>query len=187
MKATDPRDWTPRYMFFTKGVGRHRERLTSFEEALRDAKIANYNLVHVSSIFPPFCKVIPQSHGNTLLGPGQIVFCVMARQDTNENERLLATSIGLAIPRDPGHFGYLSEHHSYGETQKVAGDYAEDLAASMLATVLGVEFDVDASWDKKKEIYRISDKIVRTTNVTQSAVGKNGLWTTTIAAAVLVL
>jgi arginine decarboxylase len=187
MKTTDPRDWTPRYMFFTKGVGRHRERLTSFEEALRNARIANYNLVHVSSIFPPFCKVIPQGHGITLLQPGQVVFCVMARQDTNENGRLVATSIGLAIPRDPGHFGYLSEHHSYGETNKVAGDYAEDLAASMLATVLGVDFDVDASWDKKKEIYRISDKIVRSMNITQSAIGKKGVWTTTIAAAVLIL
>ncbi len=187
MKAADPRDWTPRYMFFTKGVGRHREKLTSFEEALRNAKIANYNLVHVSSIFPPYCKVIPQSHGLTMLTAGQVVFCVMARQETNENARLMASSIGLARPRDSSHFGYLSEHHSFGETNKVAGDYAEDLAASMLATVLGVDFDIDAGWDKKKEIFRISNKIVHTMNMTQSAIGQKGLWTTTIAAAVLIL
>ncbi|MBI4583687.1 MAG: arginine decarboxylase, pyruvoyl-dependent [Planctomycetes bacterium] len=187
MKVTTPQEWTPRYMFFTKGVGRHKERLASFEEALRKAKIAHFNLVHVSSIFPPFCKVIPASHGLTLLTPGQVVFCVMARQDTNENERLIASSIGLAIPKDPNHFGYLSEHHSFGENEKTAGDYAEDLAASMLATILGVEFDVDASWDKKKEIYRISNKIVRSMNITQSAIGKKDVWTTTIAAAVLVL
>ena len=61
------------------------------------------------------------------------------------------------------------------------------LAAEMLATTLNVEFDADLSWDEKKEVYRISNKVVRTMNITQSAVGdKHGLWTTTIAAAVLI-
>ena len=43
----------PKRLFFTKGVGKHKERLTSFELALRDAGIAAQNLVRVSSIFPP--------------------------------------------------------------------------------------------------------------------------------------
>jgi arginine decarboxylase len=56
----------------------------------------------------------------------------------------------------------------------------------MLATTLGVEFDPDRSWDEKKEIYRISNKIVRTANLTQSAIGdKRGLWTTVLAASIL--
>jgi arginine decarboxylase len=93
----------------------------------------------------------------------------------------------VAIPADRNTYGYLSEHHSFGETEDAAGDYAEELAAEMLATTLNVEFDSDRSWDEKKEIYRISNKIVRTANVTQSAVGdKRGLWTTVIAAAVLI-
>jgi arginine decarboxylase len=84
-------------------------------------------------------------------------------------------------------YGYLSEHHSFGETDQVAGDYAEELAAEMLATTLNVEFDPDKSWDEKKEVYRMSNKIVRTMNITQSAVGdKKSLWTTTIAAAILI-
>ena len=83
--------------------------------------------------------------------------------------------------------GYLSEHHSFGETEDAAGEYAEELAAEMLATTLNVEFDPDRSWDEKKQIYRLSNKIVRTANVTQSAVGdKRGLWTTVIASAVLI-
>ena len=58
----------------------------------------------------------------------------------------------------------------------------------MLATTLGLEFDPDKSWDEKKEVYRLSKQIVRTQNVTQTAVGdKNGLWTTVVAAAVLLL
>ena len=52
----------------------------------------------------------------------------MARTETNEHNRLIVSSIGCAIPKEEGQYGYLSEHHGYGETEKVAGDYAEDLA-----------------------------------------------------------
>lgn len=177
----------PQKMFFTKGVGKHRERLTSFELALRNADIAEFNLVKVSSIVPPHCKIISKNEGVKMLSPGQIVYCVMSECATQEPHRLIAASVGVAIPKDRSRYGYLSEHHSYGERDDVAGDYAEDLAASMLATILGVEFDPDASWDKKKEIWRISQEIVVTRNITQSAIGdKNGLWTTVLAAAILI-
>jgi arginine decarboxylase len=178
----------PKKLFFTKGVGKHKERLTSFELALRDAGIASQNLVRVSSIFPPRCKMITRKEGLTYLHPGEVVFSVIAENSTREPHRLLVSSIGVAIPADKNTYGYLSEHHSFGETEEQAGEYAEELAAEMLATTLDVEFDPDKSWDEKKEIYRISNKIVRTSNVTQSAMGdKRGLWTTTIAAAVLIL
>jgi len=181
------KDMVPKRIFFTKGVGKHRERLTSFELALRDAGIAAQNLVRVSSIFPPNCKLVPRSTGLKYLHPGEVVFAVIAENSTHEPHRLLASSIGVAIPADRTTYGYLSEHHSYGETEDQAGDYAEELAAEMLATTLNVEFDPDRSWDEKKQIYRLSNKIVRTANVTQSAVGdKRGLWTTVIAAAILI-
>jgi len=173
-------------IFLTKGVGKHRERLSSFELALRSAGIASYNLVRVSSIFPPYCKLIPRTEGLKILKPGQIVFVVLSENSTREPHRLIAASIGLALPADKSMYGYLSEHHSFGETEDKAGEYAEELAAEMLATTLDVEFDQDLNWDEKKEIYRISNQIVRTTNVTQSAVGdKRGLWTTVLTAAIL--
>jgi arginine decarboxylase len=177
----------PKRIFFTKGVGKHKERLTSFELALRDAGIAAQNLVRVSSIFPPNCKILPRKEGLKHLDPGEVVFAVVAENSTREPHRLIASSIGVAIPADRTTYGYLSEHHSFGETDNIAGDYAEELAAEMLATTLGVEFDSDKSWDEKKEVYRMSNKIVRTMNVTQSAVGdKRGLWTTVIAAAIMI-
>ncbi len=177
--------FTPEKMFLTKGVGRHREKLSSFELALRSAGIESVNLVTVTSIAPPRCKRVKREEGIKRLNPGQIVFCVMSQNSTNEPNRLIAASVGLAMPKDPTMYGYLSEHHSFGQREKVAGDYAEDLAAGMLATTLGVEFDPDKSWDEKKEIYKISGKIVRSTNITQSALGdKNGLWTTVVAAAI---
>ena len=110
----------------------------------------------------------------------------MSKNATNEPNRLIAASVGVAIPAEKDAYGYLSEHHSYGQTDSKAGEYAEDLAATMLATVLGVDFDPDSSWDNKKEIWKISGKIVRTRNVTQSAIGdKKGMWTTVLAASIL--
>ena len=177
----------PKGIFFTNGVGVHKDRLSSFELSLRDAGIEKANLVTVSSIFPPHCRELSRKEGEKLIRPGQIVHCVMARQDTNEPNRLIAASIGVARPADPNMYGYLSEHHSFGESEDIAGDYAEELAAEMLATTLGLEFDPDKSWDEKKEVYRLSNEIVHVQNVTQSAVGdKKGLWTTVVAAAVLV-
>lgn len=175
-------------IFFTKGAGVHKEYLTSFELALRDAGIAPFNLVTVSSIFPPGCKRISKEEGLKLIAPGQIIYCVMSRNATNEPSRLLATSVGCAVPAEPENYGYLSEHHSFGENDQKAGEYAEDLAASMLATTLGIEFDFNTAWDEREQLYKASGKIIRTTNITQSALGnKDGLWTTVLAAAVFIM
>ena len=177
----------PKKVFFTKGVGVHKEKLASFELALRVAGLAHCNLVLVSSIYPPGCKIIPKEEGLKLLKPGEIVFAVYDRESNNEPNRLIAASVGVAIPADSSMHGYLSEHHSFGETDEKAGDYAEDLAASMLATTVGIEFDPESDWDEREQLFKMSGKIVRTTNITQSAVGnKDGLWTTVFAAAVFI-
>ncbi len=177
--------YLPTKIFFTKGVGRHKEYLSSFELALRNARIEICNLVTVSSIFPVGCKRISIDEGVKLITPGQITHCVMARNSTNEPNRLIAASIGVAIPADASAYGYLSEHHPFGQPEKVCGEYAEDLAATMLASTLGVEFDPEKDWSERENIYKMSGKIVRSSNVTQSAEGdKNGLWTTVIACGV---
>ena len=175
---------TPSEMFLTRGVGRHRDRLTSFELALREAGIASYNLVSVSSIFPPNCRLVTKGKGLGGLGHGEIVYCVLARSDTNEANRLVGASIGVAIPRDRSRYGYLSEHHSHGQNLKQSSEYAEDLAATMLASTLGIEIDLDRAWDERKEEWKIAGHIVKTTNITQTVTGKNNLWTSVVAAAV---
>jgi arginine decarboxylase len=176
----------PRKVFFTKGVGRHREYLHSYELALRDAGVEQCNLVRVSSILPPGCKRLPVSEGTKLLRPGAPTFAVMAQNATKESNRLIAASIGVAQPTDETAFGYLSEHHPYGETEERAGEYAEDLAASMLATALGLQFDPSIDWDEREQHYKMSGKILRTFNITQSAQGdREGRWTSVVAMAVL--
>ncbi len=178
----------PERIFLTKGKGQHKEKLASLEQALREADIAPFNLVKVSSIFPPGCKLISRKEGVKYLNPGQIVFLVMSENSTDEYLRLISSSIGLAMPNRQGHYGYLSEHHSFGQDEKEAGEYAEDLAADMLATTLGKNFDCGQIWDEEKNLYEIGDGIeVRTQHITQVARGKKGFWTTTIAAAVMIL
>jgi arginine decarboxylase len=175
----------PKKIFFTKGVGKHKHELQSFELALRNAGIEKCNIVTVSSIIPPNCKIISRERGMKLLKPGEITYCVMSLNKTNEPNRLIGAAIGVATPREPHTYGYISEHHGFGETAQKAGDYAEDLAASMLATTLGIEFDPEKAWDERKQEYKMSGRFVRTQSIVQTAQGdKNGLWTTTIAAAV---
>lgn len=178
----------PKQIFFTKGVGIHKDKLASFELALRKAGIEKSNLVYVSSIFPPKCKIITREKGLKLIKPGQITFCVMARNATNEPNRLISAAVGLAVPKERKNYGYISEHHSFGETARKAGDYAEDLAATMLATTLGLPFDPDLAWDARKQVYKASNYIFKSTNICQSAEGdKYGKWTTVVAAAVMLI
>lgn len=177
----------PKAIFFTNGVGVHKDRLSSFELALRNAGIEKANLVTVSSIFPPHCREISRKEGQKYIMPGQIVHCVMARQDTNEPNRLIAASIGLARPADPNQYGYLSEHHSYGETAKKAGEYAEDLAATMLATTLGIDFDPEKAWNEREQAFKMEKSMLKTRNVVQSAEGHaKGLWSTVVALGVFI-
>jgi arginine decarboxylase len=189
VSLSDPMLYVPKMMFLTKGKGIHKDYLTSFELALRDADVADLNLVSVSSIKPPQCKIISRQEGRKYLRPGQIAFTILARSSTNEPNRLIAASIGLARPADDNtQHGYLSEHHSTGETAQKAGDYAEDMAMEMLATTLGLPNDPTLTWDQREEQWKLSGKIYKTQNFTQSAEGnKDGLWTTVISAAILIL
>jgi len=124
--------FTPTEMFLTRGVGYHKEKLASLEEALSNAGIARFNLAKVSSIFPPHCKIISRKKGLDKLQTGQIVYCVLSVNQTSENRRLITSSIGVAIPADRNAYGYLS--------------------ATMLGTILGVQIDPDLAWDEKREL-----------------------------------
>ena len=175
----------PKSVFLTRGVGVHRHALTAFEYALRDADIEQQNLVSVSSILPQHCELITRAAGVATLRPGEITFCVMARSETDEPGRRIAAGIGLARPKDPAHYGYISEHHAFGMAEADMRDYVEDLAATMLASTLGVEFNPDAAWDERKRVYQMSNLIVDTHSIVAAANGSpRGDWTCVVAAAV---
>jgi len=178
----------PKRMFFTKGVGYHKNELQSFELALRDAGIEQCNLVTISSIFPPDCKIISRQEGVRQLKAGQILFTVLARNSTNEPNRLISAAVGLARPKDARQYGYISEHHAFGETMRKSADFAEDLAATMLASTMGIELDPDVAWDERKNLYKVGKRLFVSRSTAQSARGhKKGLWTTVVACAVMLL
>lgn len=164
----------PKKLFFTRGKGIGDMELESFEAALRDAGIERFNLVEVSSIIPPNCEIVKKEEGAKMLSTGQIVFLVLSREESNEPNRLIASSVGMAKPKDASQHGYLSEYKSFGESEETAGREAELLATQMLASTLGVQ--------------QLDAQTVKTSSISQSAVvGKNGKWTCTVAAAVFIL
>ncbi len=178
----------PKKVFFVSGKGYHKLKLAAFEQALRDAGIEKYNLVHVSSILPPYCIEINKEDGLKQLRPGQIVYTVLSRSDSNEYNRLICASIGIAKPANKSHYGYLSEHHTFGVKPEKAGDTAEDIAAEMLASTLGVPFDPDANYDEKKEVFKMDGKIIETKNITAFAtVRTENEWASVVAAAIFIL
>ncbi len=184
----DSTNWIPKNIFLTKGTGVHNEKLASFELALRSASIASYNLISVSSILPPHCSIIDSEKGNRMLHPGQVVPVVLARSDSNKADTLVSSGIGIAIPRNRDDYGYLSEHHATGMNARQVEDYVEDLAAEMLATTYGLQFDPDASWDKKRELWTIDNRIVETKSIVAvSPSDSSGKWTTVVCAAVLIV
>jgi arginine decarboxylase len=174
----------PSKVFLTRGHGQHREKLVSFEKALREAGIAPFNLVRVSSIYPPHCQFVSRREGLKLLKPGQILFVVLSESATDVPQRLISASIGMAIPKDPTCYGYLAEHDGSGPSEKEAGLYTEYLAAEMLATKMGERLK---GLGKGRAAYRISSGIsLKTRSLSQTATGEKGLWTTALAAAVLI-
>lgn len=178
----------PKKVFFVSGKGYHKTKLAAFEQALRDAGIEKYNIVSVSSILPPHCIEIQKQDGLKQLHTGQILYCVLAREESNEYNRIIAASIGVAKPADKGQYGYLSEYHDFGKKPEKVADIAEDLAAEMLATTLGVPFDPDLNYDEKKEVYKMGGKIVETKNITNHAIVRDeDEWACTIAAAIFIV
>lgn len=177
----------PSKVFLTRGQGRHKEKLVSFEKALREAGIAPFNLVRVSSIYPPHCRLISKAAGLRLLEPGQILFVVLSENATDEPGRLITASIGAAVPDDPSHYGYLAEHSDAGKSARETGLHTEYLAAEMLATKLGEKLKEPPA-AKSAKSYSVSNGLaLATRSATQAAKGEAGLWTTVLAAAVLII
>ena len=175
--------YVPRRLFLTKGVGVHREELVSFELALRDACIAPFNLVTVSSILPPRCEIVGVEEGLRHLSPGQIVYCVLSRESTNQPMADVYSAVGMAIPEDPAQYGYLSEHHGSGETEQAAQAHAEELAYVMLTRALAVPAYAGACGDGNTGPGRAPR--IQSKSIAQAAAGRSdGLWTTLVAAAV---
>ncbi|MCU0287884.1 MAG: arginine decarboxylase, pyruvoyl-dependent, partial [Acidobacteria bacterium] len=151
----------PRFIFFVKGKGTHPVELISFNLALRDAGIENYNLVPVSSICPPGCRIISPIEGIKLLSPGEIVFCVLARQQTNIPGQTFGAAIGAAIPPGNQHCGYIGEYCTNDKEEGEMGEIVQRTAAQMLAGKLNLPINNEIHWEEQKQFYLTTGKIAK--------------------------
>jgi len=188
MKVTGINNMVPRSIFFVKGVGVHPIKIVSFDYALRNAGIETFNLVPVSSVFPPGCKIVSPEEGLKQLSPGEVVFCVMARNQTDVPGRKLGASVGVALPSDKEKYGYLGEYWTFDDDVRQIAEKSQNIAATMLASKLGLDIKESHQHLNPKEFYLSTGKISNVFDITQVAEGDiNGAWTTTIAVAVFVL
>ncbi|MGC8647687.1 MAG: pyruvoyl-dependent arginine decarboxylase [Candidatus Micrarchaeia archaeon] len=177
----------PTRIFLTKGFGKASTQLGAFEYALRNAGIAPFNLVRVSSIIPPNAKIISREEGLKSLQQGQILFLVLSRAETNEPGREAIASIGMAFPKGRNAYGYLSEYEAFDENEEFVGKKAESLAASMLASIMGYgDGKIVISEEENEDIARLKGIDIEMLNITQEAKAEDGKWACAIAAAVLI-
>src|SRR3989344_286771 len=132
------KELVPRFAFFVSGTGKHDDRLQAFDKALLSAGPLAHNLVTVSSILPAGCKIITPEEGFKLLTPGQITFCVMAKQDSNKKGKIASASVGMIRPGDSYQYGYISEFNATDKTEDEAKQIAERLAKEMYMAKLGI-------------------------------------------------
>ena len=177
----------PKAVFLTKGVGIHSERLNSFEEALREARISSLNLVTVSSIVPPHCRLLDIEEGLKLLSPGQLTFSVMSKCDSDEEGRLMAAAVAILLPEDPDDYGYISEFHAHGMESGEVEDWVCDQAAELYASAKGLKINWKRAWSAEDEKYTLEERSFSPKYVVSMARGKKGKWVTTVAAAVFIL
>lgn len=87
----------PKTYFVTTGFGESDvSELMSFDMALKNAKISDYNWVPVSSILP---KNIVYDSSKSLPAKGSILFCVMSRAAV-KNGSTVSVGIGTAMAKD---------------------------------------------------------------------------------------
>lgn len=141
------------------GVGVDQYNIASFDKALIEAGVGNYNLVRVSSIIPPKAKLVNQIN----YPKGSVLFTAYAQKSTRKDESI-ASAIAAAIPKRADGVGVIMEYSCVGNKQK-AIQIAETLAAE------GMRRRGDS------EYILVSDGI--------EAHGQCGLTTTTFAAIVL--
>lgn len=173
--------------YLTAGKGVHREPLIAFELALREAGIASQNLVAVSSILPPGCELIPRAEGESHLQPGQILHVVLSRNDSTRHTGRLGASIGVAVPADPAQHGFVSEYHAEGLASDAIDRHAEDLAATMLGSLQGLDLDPTLGWEERGAALDRAGTIRERRSLSMVTDAPDGVATCVVAACVFLM
>ena len=132
-------DLIPRKLCLTRGVGVHPDTMPG--HCARRASPSSARCA--SSIFPPHRQIVPREEGPA----------AATRRDRPDRHaecratagRRIAARIGVARTDRPRQVRNDSEHHTYGRPSMEAGDYAEDLAATMRPRSVSVSMPKDSS------------------------------------------
>jgi len=178
----------PKMFFLTKGVGVHEKDLRAFEEALRDAGINTCNLIKTSSIIPRGCKRVTREEGMKYIQPGQITFAVLAQSQTNEPGQQVVAGIGMAQPKDPSLYGYLTElEEMTGLAEEEVEQDVIEMAIENLVTEWNPKFEGEKVYRKGKKNYKLEGNDVMVDSIVQSGKGAKGnKYTVALVAAVFI-
>lgn len=94
----------PHYYKLVSGCGESEIELVSFDNALMNAGIGDYNLVKISSIIPPSCEYREKID----LTKGSILFAAYARKYINEGQKG-STAVAIALPCNGNENGVIFE------------------------------------------------------------------------------
>ena len=169
-----PLAFVPKRLFFTKGVGAHEQQRVAMHHALRDAGVSDCNLVKVSSVIPPGCRIISRREGAKLLRPGNIVFAVIAMSETKEPHQRATVALGWATPDQdgvPGYIAEIEEEQAKGKTAKSAGDEVGQMALTLVAERLQTRIDSKSLWARSKRVHRIGGTTVHCGCITSTIIG----------------
>lgn len=119
----------PSSFFLSSGKGTSHHKLVSFDNALIDAGISNYNLLKVSSILPIGClraRVIDLKLGSPLL-------TAYASISSSISGNMLSTAVAVGVPKSKSDIGLIMEYEHEGVTAKEAEDIAKAMVKESMA------------------------------------------------------
>lgn len=115
----------PTHYTISSGYGTNKFQLVSFDNALIDAGISNYNLVRVSSILPAECRKVDTVN----LKYGSILHTAYGAYSSNILGETIASAVSIAIPQKQTDIGIIMEYSgacSRKEAQEIVEAMAEE-------------------------------------------------------------
>lgn len=190
----EPKVWVPTMVFFTHGVGTHETQRVAMQRAMEEAGVAECNMVKVSSVIPPNCRIISREHGRRLLRSGGIVHAVIAQGETNEPHQRVTAALCFAQPdsdRYPGFITEVEEEETKGKSAKTATDEAGEALLTIVAEKIRAKVDAKKLWAKRgrDRKVRVGRETVRVGAITATAIapekqGDTERWAVAMAFAV---
>ena len=112
------------------GVGASKSALVSFDKALLNSGVGNYNLVRLSSILPAKC----QKTGKVDLTEGSLLPTAYSTISSNNLGDILVSVIGVGFPVNKDKVGVIMEYSAIGKTANEAVDILKNMIVEAFET-----------------------------------------------------